>query len=120
MERTINTKFYQFEQNNSGGYLVQSDEHGVCETVIIEAQNESEAQHRLDQIGNKVAGFNSYCGCCGARWNGATNDGDDTPMHYGKPLDEVEVDFIRTHSFVHYYDGTFKEFKYKQPATNHE
>ncbi len=30
MKREIETKFYTFDQNNSGGYFVEDDEAGVC------------------------------------------------------------------------------------------
>ena len=37
MEHTVNTKFYTFSQNNSGGAFVKSDKEGISECVIIEA-----------------------------------------------------------------------------------
>ena len=41
MERTIQTKFYEFNQNNSGGHF-DVDEN-VCHRVIIEAMDEKHA-----------------------------------------------------------------------------
>ncbi len=115
MERVIKTKFWEFNQNNSGGYFVKDDENGVCENVIIEAQTPDEAWSRLEKIGDKVDGFWSYCSCCGARWYDDLDekDGKDVPMHYNKPLEEVEKSMLSERAFVHYYDGSIKEFKFK-------
>lgn len=41
-------KFYQFSQNNSGGYF-DTDET-VCHRVIIEAKSEKEARAILDPM----------------------------------------------------------------------
>ena len=41
MIREINTKFFTFNQNNSGGYFIINDD--VAHYLIIEAQNAEEA-----------------------------------------------------------------------------
>lgn len=116
MERVIKTKFWEFIQNNSGGYFVEDDENGVCESVIIEAQTSDEAWNRLEKVGDKVGGFWNYCGCCGERWSNwlDEDDGKDVPMHYDTPLEEAEKSMFRDRAFVHYYDGSIKEFKFKE------
>ena len=115
MENIV-TKFWNFSQNNSGGYFVEDKENGVNEEVIVEAKNAKEAWERLEKIGSKVDGFFDYCGCCGERWSDWLDDSDGTsePMHYDTPLDKVEKSMFRGGCFVHYYDGTIKEFTYKE------
>ena len=116
MERVIKTKFWEFSQNNSGGYFVEDNENGVCETVIIEAQTSDEAWNRLEKVGDKVDGFWNYCDCCGERWSNWLDeeDGKDVLMHYNTPLKEVEKSMFTDRAFVHYYDGSIKEFKFKE------
>lgn len=61
--------FYEFNQNNSGGSFVVTDT--LCDTIIIEADNESEAVDKAEELGcywDGVAdGFD--CPCCGDRWS---------------------------------------------------
>jgi hypothetical protein len=113
--KNIATKFYNFQQNNSGGYFVKDKDNGVNEEIIIEAKNAKEAWERLEKIGDKVDGFFDYCGCCGERWSNwlEDNDGKSEPMHYDTPLNQVEKSIFRLGCFVHYYDKTIKEFIYK-------
>lgn len=113
--KDIVTKFWSFSQNNSGGYFVEDKQNGVNEEIIIEAKNAKDAWKRLEEIGSKVDGFFNYCGCCGERWSNWLDDNDGTsePTHFGTPLDKVKKGMFRGGCFVHYYDGTFKEFIYK-------
>lgn len=113
MKREIETKFYNFDQNNSGGYFVKSEEHGVCEMVIVEAQNYKEAYARLESIGEHVDGFNNYCSCCGERWSnwGDDEDGTEHPMIYDERIEVAKKGMFRETAFVHYYDKTFKKFE---------
>ena len=48
--------FYTFDQNNSGGYFVTDDKHGVSEYVIIEADDSEAAISKLESIGSNVDG----------------------------------------------------------------
>jgi hypothetical protein len=110
MKREIDTKFYTFSQNNSGGFFVEDVKRGVGEYVIIEAVDAKDALARLDEIGSRVAGFNNYCECCGERWSRWMDDSDGTeqPEIYGQPVEEVESSSYRKNAYVHYFDGTFK------------
>lgn len=106
--------FYTFHQNNSGGYFVENDEFGVCEMVIVQATSASEATKKLFSIGDNVNGFNSFCGCCGERWNDACeSDGKENPEIYGQNVESAHRKMFRERCFVHYLDGSFKEFKLK-------
>ena len=111
----MKTKFYTFNQNNSGGYFVYNDEFGVCEYVIIESEGTSDAWDKLVAIGNNVLDMFDFCGCCGERWSNYITDdgGKDSPMIWGEPLEIVESGIFRSRAFVHYIDGTFKEFTLK-------
>lgn len=108
-------KFYNFDQNNSGGYFINNDENGVCEEVIIEAESAKKAWEKLNEIGNKVDGFFDFCNCCGERWYNYLSDDEGTtsPMIYGELIENTEKSMFRNRCYVHYLDGTFKEFKFK-------
>ena len=113
MERTVNTKFYTFNQNNSGGYFVTDDTNGVCETVIIEALSPNDAWYKLQKIGEKVGSkMFDYCPCCGERWSDYMDesDGKEHPEIYGVNVEKAEVGLFRNKAFVHYFDGSIKEF----------
>jgi hypothetical protein len=107
-------KFYNFNQNNSGGYFVDDEKYGVGEYVIIEASNAEEAWDKLESIGSNVSGFWNYCGCCGERWSNWLDDedGKERPEIYGVPIDEVKRSMFRNEAYVHYTDGTFKKYKF--------
>lgn len=113
MKRVIETKFWTFSQNNSGGYFVEDDANGVCEYVIIEDKTADDAWRKLQEIGEKVNGFWNYCPCCGERWSSWCDDGQDVPMIYGQPLDKLHAGVFRNRAFVHYYHGAIQEFKLK-------
>ena len=106
-------KFYTFDQNNSGGYYIQNDTFGICEVVIIEANNASTAWEKLKSLEDEVPNLFNYCGCCGERWSNWNddNDGTETPCIYDTPLEEVKQSVFTKRAFVHYLDGSFKEFK---------
>ena len=59
----METKFYEFSQNNSGGSF-DVDEN-VCHRVIIEAKNENEAIEKFTPMTDNQSGS---CPCCGERW----------------------------------------------------
>lgn len=64
MGKIIQTKFYEFIQNNSGGYF-EVDEN-VCYNVIIEAMNE---KHAIALFMPMIENQSSSCPCCGDRWS---------------------------------------------------
>lgn len=101
MKREIETKFFAFSQNNSGGYYIQNEE--VNEFVIIEARNESEAISKLYEI---TEDYLEYCECCGPRWDSSIwGDGG-----YEKPtIKKVGYFNSEETAIVHYYDGTTEE-----------
>lgn len=115
MKRVIETKFYTYNQNNSGGYFVEDEKHGVCETIIIEAENASSAYFKLNEIGKNVDGFWDFCNCCGERWWDENDDdeGTETPTIYGEKIEGMTKDMFREKCFIHYFDGEIKKVVFK-------
>lgn len=109
----MENKFFTFDQNNSGGYFVENDEHGIAEYVIIESDTAENAFYKLESIGQNVNGFDAYCPCCGERWSNYLDesDGKNQPEIYGESVESTSKGMFRKRCFVHYIDGTFKEFK---------
>jgi len=109
MERTINTKFFTFSQNNSGGSFYRNDM--VREFVVVEAQNAKEANSKFDEISYN---YSDSCPCCGSRWYEVDEDeGSDKPMGYGEPFTNFYADkkWHRGYTIVvYYYDGTKRFF----------
>ncbi len=116
MRREINTKFYTFNQNNSGGYFIVSDNYGVCEFVIIEAATFYDAYSKLESIGDNVSNMFNYCTCCGERWSnyGDDDDGTETPEIYGVEVFKIKKEHFVSRCFIHYYDGTIKGLVFKE------
>ena len=114
--KTTNTKFFTFDQNNSGGSFDQNDNVDIY--VIIEAKNAKEANLLADDVGIYFDGCETGqdCSHCGDRWYPASDSsGDSEPMIYGKPAKEYEVNMrIRENMncIVYYLNGDKKSIKY--------
>lgn len=95
------SKFFEFHQNNSGGFF-----SGPA-LVIVEADSAEEANQiaedsgevyfdgcAQDDEGNDIG---RDCSCCGPRWSRCwADEGTDTPMSYGSPVEEGDdVKIIR-------------------------
>lgn len=65
---TVNGKFYEFTQNNSGGSFITNDK--VCHRLFIEADSASEANSIAEDLGVYFDGveYGDDCSCCGDRW----------------------------------------------------
>ena len=114
MKREVNTKFYTFQQNNSGGdFHINED---IAEIVIIEALNNSDANFKAKKLGMNNS---DSCPCCGDRWTWQgdwtdEDEGCEEPMSYDEPIE----DYIRNQNssfdetvIIHYFDGTKKVIK---------
>jgi hypothetical protein len=67
---TLDTGWYEYRQNNSGGSFDYSDE--VSNFVLIEASSVAEANYKAESIGvyfNGVGDRGVDCICCGDRWS---------------------------------------------------
>lgn len=112
----METKFYTYSQNNSGGVFKKSDKEGICEYVIIEALTAKKANKRAIEIGLYFDGCESGndCSCCGDRWNKADErDGYNTPCIYGQDLTNVEKTVFMENCFIHYLKGDFVKAVFK-------
>ncbi len=76
-ERDV-VKFFEFDQNNSGGSFDIDDERGIGARVYIEAIDANHANARAEQIGLYFDGVDDGrdCGCCGDRWCRAWDKGE--------------------------------------------
>lgn len=110
------SKFYTFNQNNSGGSFLKDDTTGLTHYVCIEAMDADKANEKAESIGIYFNGceYGMDCGCCGDRWYPVDeSDGEHIPSIYGKPL-EYKDDFFTDYYFVHYTDGHFEKFNFKK------
>lgn len=69
MKIELETNFYEFTQNNSGGSF-DVDEN-VCHRVIIEAIDDKHAQSIFEPMIENQSGS---CPCCGDRWSSYDSD----------------------------------------------
>lgn len=80
-------KFFEFHQNNSGGFF-----SGPA-LIIVEAESAEEANDIAEQDGEVYFGGVSLgrdCECCGDRWHPCYGEGSDQPESYGSPVEEGE------------------------------
>lgn len=105
MKREVETKFFTFNQNNSGGYYIQNDD--VDAFVIIEALD---AENVIDKSYDIFENYQEYCSCCGRRWSDYIDDSDgkDEPMIFGKKIEELNENFWcrKNKVIIYYFDNT--------------
>lgn len=77
--------WYEFDQNNSGGYFERDD--FVSDLVYVQAMNPEQAEQIMRELIDKAGAWN-YCECCGERWSFWNVEGFDDPTRYGKPITE--------------------------------
>lgn len=115
----MNTQFFTFYQNNSGGSF-SFKKNGITCYVIIEATDRNDAISRAEEIGLYFDGCDSGsdCPCCGDRWyRPYKDDGDKEPMIYGEKASE-----FKTHVWLekepqiaaHFLDGRLEWFEGKK------
>ena len=98
MKRNLETRFYEFSQNNSGGFF-DVDEN-VCHRVVIEATDADHAQRILEPMIENQSGS---CSCCGDRWTAYDADVIDL-SHWKEKGYPVSV-------YSHYNDAEARWFK---------
>lgn len=101
---TVQTKFFHFRQNNSGGYFIENDD--VAQNLIVEAVNAKDAELKMLDI---TASHSKYCSCCGKRWSSWIDDEDGTnePTVFGEKLDESCGSTI-----IYFFDGKREKINY--------
>lgn len=119
----MKTKFFTYNQNNSGGQFLISESEGIAEYVIIEATDADHANARAESIGIYFDGCEtgSDCPCCGDRWYPVDDsDGTDVPTIYGEPVETVTKDWFQKHVYIHYIDGTVKKVEFLEKDSNNQ
>jgi len=111
--KIIQTKFFHYHQNNSGGSF-----SSPAINVVVEAISAKDADSRAENIGLYFDGEGD-CGCCGDRWSTQYGKGEEVPSIYGEPLTNnptVIFDWSTKkipHDIVYYINGTKKVYKTK-------
>lgn len=115
---TLDTKFYTFNQNNSGGSF--HVDGNVCHYVIIEATSSQDANDRAERIGIYFDGVSRGrdCPCCGSRWSTiwSDEDGDEEPLIYGQSPESFDFGKYNlsrkgeVQCRIHFVDGSKKEY----------
>lgn len=95
----VETKFYTFRQNNSGGKF-----YGPV-YVIIEARNVDEANSLAESKAGVYFDSSQDCSCCGSRWDslGSYEKGEEVPSIYGIPLENYKETYINLEYTVKVY-----------------
>lgn len=75
--------WYEFDQNNSGGYFVKDD--FVSELVFVQAMSADQAEDIMCDLIDKADAWD-YCECCGERWSFYNVKGYEVPTRYGKEV----------------------------------
>lgn len=113
----MNTKWFAFRQNNSGGSFDHEPEEGIGTTVFVEATDAAHAKDRAERIGLYFDGCakGMDCSCCGDRWSEWLDDDDGTesPEQYGEKFRAAEDDdepylYFGIPLYMHYIGGAFK------------
>ena len=75
-------KFYEYNQNNSGGHFDVDDK--VCHRLFIEAESKEQANDKAEELGVYFDGVEKGmdCDCCGDRWSTPWRDVE-LPLHCG-------------------------------------
>lgn len=77
--------WYEFDQNNSGGYFERGD--FVADIVYIQAMSVEQACDIMREMVDKDDA-EYWCECCGERWDFWGVKGFEVPTRYGKAVSE--------------------------------
>lgn len=101
-------KWWNFNQNNSGGYLILNED--VLEDVFIQARSKEEASNKAEEI---FSDYSSFCECCGERWSTyCYYEGKDVPMIYETPITEMKTRPYRYNCVLYFANGDRKYYTY--------
>lgn len=107
--RTVETKFWTENQNNSGGSFDHVPSHGIGYRLCVEATSKRDAELRMQQIIDNYPGRGYDCSCCGQRWSLwlYEEDGTEAPSNYGDVTNPLTGGW-GIPSYIHYIDGTIE------------
>lgn len=106
-------RFFEYDQNNSGGSFVFDERLGLSTRVFIQAKDAMEANREALGIGIYFDG-DGDCSCCGNRWDEASSWSND---YSAEELEAYLEDYVtgpyftkwmepgRPEVFIHYMDG---------------
>jgi len=97
-------KWYEFSQNNSGGWFQHDENAGIGVSVWVQARNYQEANSRAEAIGLYFDGQGD-CSCCGDRWSDKWDEDGQTE----EPTTRGYRRLWDVPTYAHRYDGTFYE-----------
>lgn len=84
------TRFFTFDQNNSYGKFVITEDPAIAPYMIFEAVSAADANLWASVYGLYFDGVadGRDCNCCGDRWSEQWSDdrGEDVPLIYGEPI----------------------------------
>ncbi len=89
--------WYEFDQNNSGGYFVRDD--FVADVVYVQAMNAEQAEGIMSGLIDKAEAW-EYCECCGERWSFWNVQGFEVPTRYGRDICKEGISLFSTSSYV--------------------
>ena len=98
--------FFNYNQNNSGGYFDVNND--VTVNVYIEANSVEEANTKAEEIGIYFDGceYDRDCPCCGDRWYRADSYDEVTEVPEASRFDVRWVKVGEPHTIVYYADGS--------------
>ena len=121
-----NLRWYEFDQNNSGGVFVMDDDVSI--KVFIQAESEDVANQKAEEVGIYFDGCEKGidCDCCGDRWYseiyprdsfkthfwGSENAEYDNISDYAQALanDSMWAEDDKPAMIVYFADGSVKRF----------
>lgn len=107
--------WYEFDQNNSGGYFVRDD--FVSDVVFVQAMSSEQAGDIMSDLIYTSDAW-SYCECCGERWSFYNTRGYEVPTRYGKEVSKG-VDLYSREGYIlfHGLNGRTLKWSGKQDDT---
>lgn len=104
IEKNEELKWFDYDQNNSGGYYYENEDVGC--RVFVQAKNGSIADERMWKI---TYDYMDFCECCGERWCFYADEGTESPSVYGKKIEPDSESMNRIYGFfgsvaVFYFD----------------
>lgn len=88
--------WYEYDQNNSGGYFERDD--FVADVVYVQARSAREAESIIRELIDGADAWN-FCDCCGERWYLDT-EGYENPTRYGENVLETGIQFFSKNGYA--------------------
>jgi hypothetical protein len=107
--------WYEFDQNNSGGYFERDD--FVADVVFIQAMNYDQAGDIMRDMIDKANAW-SYCDCCGERWSlWGDVKGFEMPTRYGKDVTKEGLELFSSDGYALFHGLSGRTLKWNGKDT---